>query len=205
MPEKKHAGGHPRKGTLELRGGIWHARLTVTIDGESIRKWFDLGTDNKIVARRKMARLLKEHAAAGGASIAEIAVNARRSETVAEMVEAYTERRKLEGVKTWQDEARWLRLDVLPVIGSMPIDKVRPAHIREVLEGAQARGRWHQSLIHVRGVMSRMFARPWRDELIAENPVARVELPRTREVKRARVILTDVEVVRFVTCETVDL
>ncbi len=34
----KHAGGRPRKGSLEFRGGTWHARLTVTVDGEAIRK-----------------------------------------------------------------------------------------------------------------------------------------------------------------------
>jgi hypothetical protein len=31
------SGGRPRKGTLELRSGRWHARLTVTLDGERAR------------------------------------------------------------------------------------------------------------------------------------------------------------------------
>ena len=204
MIKTKHAGGRPRKGTLEFRGKSWHARLTVTVEGESVRKWFDLATDNRAVARRKLARLAAEQLA-NSVSPAELAVNARRSETVAELAGSYIDRRKLEGVKTWKDEERWLKTDVLPEIGTMAINEVRPAHIREVLEGSRARGRGRQSLIHVRGVMSRMFATPWRDELIAENPVDRAELPRVREVKRARVILSDAEFVRFVTCADVDL
>ena len=124
---------------------------------------------------------------------------------MAELAKSYANRRQLEGVKSWKDEDRWLRLDVLPLIGSMAINEVRPAHVREVLESARERGRGRQSLIHIRGIMSRMFLTPWRDELIAENPVARVELPRVREVKRARVILTDAEFVRCVTCDAVDL
>jgi hypothetical protein len=36
---QKHAGGRPRKGSLEFRGKTWHARLTVTVDGEAVRKW----------------------------------------------------------------------------------------------------------------------------------------------------------------------
>jgi integrase len=201
----KHAGGRPRKGSLEFRGKTWHARLTVTVDGVHVRKWFNLETDNKAVARRKLARLIAEQTAAAAPSVAELAVQARRKETVADLAAAYGARRKAEGVKTWKDEDRWLRLDVLPVLGSMPVDAVRPAHIREVLETSRAKGRGRQSLIHVRGVMHRLFQTPWRDELIPENPVARVETPKVREVRRARSILSDAEFVQLVSCGDVDL
>ncbi len=50
----KGTGGRPRKGSLEFRGGTWRARLTVTIQGVSIRRWFDTGTDHKGVARRRV-------------------------------------------------------------------------------------------------------------------------------------------------------
>jgi integrase len=201
----RHAGGRPRKGSLEFRGKTWHARLTVTVDGVNVRKWFNLESDNKAVARRKLARLMAEQVATAGPSVAELAVQARRKETVADLAAAYGERRKAEGVKTWKDEDRWLRLDVLPAIGSMPVDAVKPAHVREVLEASRAKGRGKQSLIHVRGVMHRLFQTPWRDELIPENPVARVEVPKVREVKRARAILADSEFVQFVSCGQVDL
>lgn len=140
MNAPKHAGGRPRKGSLEFRGRTWHARLTVTVDGVNVRRWFNPETDNKAVARRKLARLMAEQAATSGPSVAGLAVQARRKETVADVAAAYGERRQADGVKTWKDEDRRLRLDVLPVIGSMAVHAVRPAHVREVLEGSRAKG-----------------------------------------------------------------
>ncbi|MEO6603628.1 MAG: hypothetical protein ABIQ16_27340 [Polyangiaceae bacterium] len=43
MADTKHAGGRPHKSSLEMRGKTWHARLTTTVEGESVRKWFDPG------------------------------------------------------------------------------------------------------------------------------------------------------------------
>lgn len=51
--------GRPRTGSLEFRGKTWHARLTVTVDGESVRRWFDLGTTDRDEAERVMRRLLE--------------------------------------------------------------------------------------------------------------------------------------------------
>ena len=56
---RSNKGGRPRKGSIQYRGRTWYAVLTVTIDGESMRKWVRLDTDNKAIARRKLARLLK--------------------------------------------------------------------------------------------------------------------------------------------------
>jgi hypothetical protein len=53
------AGGRPRSGQLIWRKSGWVARLTVEIDGERVRVCRALGTDNKAVARRKLARLLE--------------------------------------------------------------------------------------------------------------------------------------------------
>jgi predicted secreted protein len=48
-----------RKGTLIWRASSgWNAILTITKDGESIRKWEPLGTENKAAAKRKLARLV---------------------------------------------------------------------------------------------------------------------------------------------------
>ena len=59
---KKGAGGRPRSGQLIWRKSGWVARLTVLVDGERIRVCRALGTDNKAVARRKLARLLESDA-----------------------------------------------------------------------------------------------------------------------------------------------
>jgi len=52
----------PRKGTL-----IWTkqgrcARVPSLLDGEIVRVWHVLGTDNKTVARRKLARIIAQQA-----------------------------------------------------------------------------------------------------------------------------------------------
>jgi integrase len=43
------------------------------------------------------------------------------------------------------------------------------------------------------------------DELIEHNPVAAARVPRMREVKKQRAILTDEEVARFMACGAADL
>ena len=82
-PREQSASSTPGK----FRGGTWHARLTVTVDGESIRKWFDLETDNRAVARRKMARLLAQRQAP---TIEAASVEVARAETYAELAKRVT-------------------------------------------------------------------------------------------------------------------
>lgn len=53
----KSKGGLPRKGTLEFRCGSWHARMTVTVNGESVRKWFNLDTTDEDEAKCKLGEL----------------------------------------------------------------------------------------------------------------------------------------------------
>ncbi len=57
----------------------------------------------------------------------------------------------------------------------------------------------------MRGLLHRMLADAWRAEIIENNPVARVKLPPSREIRKERTILTDDELAQFVACEAVDL
>jgi hypothetical protein len=54
-------------------------------------------------------------------------------------------------------------------------------------------------------VMHRLFGSAWQDELIPENPVARVGMPKIREQRKERVILSDAEIADYLACPTVDL
>lgn len=65
--------------------------------------------------------------------------------------------------------------DVLPVIGSMRLDRVKVGHVRNVLDKAAARGLSPRSVQHVRAVMSGLFGTAVRWELIPANPVKGVE------------------------------
>src|SRR5882724_7679828 len=126
MTHAKHAGGRPRKGTLEFRGKSWHARLTVTVEGESLRKWFDLGTDNKAVARRKLARLIDEQSKANPPTIAELAEEAANDETVAQAVRRVVKHQGTEGLKTWKERLSRLERYALPALAKLRIKTVRP-------------------------------------------------------------------------------
>jgi hypothetical protein len=54
--------GRPATGTLELRKSGWYARLTVTIDGKRVRKWFDLETSDKNLAKHRAFSMTESEA-----------------------------------------------------------------------------------------------------------------------------------------------
>jgi integrase len=200
---RKGIGGRPRKGTLEFRGKTWHARLTVTVDGESVRKWFDLGTDNKAVARRKLNRLNAETLQASPAV-------ALKSETVDDYAGPWLASRKDRGVASADYERTLYDRIWKPALGSLELGaKGVGAIVRGVLEQAAAgklmppkrKGRTaaalpysRQTIVHIRAVIFRLFDAAWRDELLAENPIARVSVPEMEQSGKARTILTDDEI-----------
>jgi len=199
-------GGRPRKGTLEFRGKTWHARLTITIEGESVRKWFDLGTDNKAVARRKLAKLGKEQGSGAAPTVEALASAAAKAETFDDVAEKVIDRQRKGGLSTWKERAQRVRDYASPVFGSKPIASVRVADIREALELALEQGKSKQTIIHLRNDLSGIFGSLWRDEVIAENPVERVSIPEGAATdERERVQLTDEEFVRFMGSELVSL
>src|SRR5262245_49003729 len=53
--------------------------------------------------------------------------------------------------------------------------------------------------------MYRLFKAAWQAELIETNPVERVTVPKMREVRKERVILTDEEIAQYLGCADVDL
>lgn len=169
MTNRKGIGGRKRTGTLEFRSGSWQVRLTVDVDGETIRKWFDLETTSKAVARRKAAKLVAQHSQ--GAQAGAIAETAKGEETADEAAERVFEGQRKGGLRTWKDRAQRWQSYVSPVLGPKPVNKVRAGDVREVLESALALGKSRQTLQHIKNDMSGVFGALWRDELIAENPV----------------------------------
>lgn len=195
----KHAGGRPRTGSLYWTKSGWRARLTVDVDGVPIQKSFDLKTTNKAAARAKLKRLGEEQAPPEA-----LAAKAERSETAWEAMKRIVERQGGEGLKTWKERLSRLQRYAAPEIGPLGVGEVRSAHIREVLEAAGSKGLSRQSVTHLRNDLSGVFDDLWRDEVIAENPVARCRLPKGLPVdKRPRVILTDDEFQRFASSEVV--
>lgn len=194
-----------RSGSLEFRGGQWHAKVTVSVGSppRAVRRRIPLGT----ASRSEAARMLKQivQLAEEGRLELDTAEQLRRIPTVADYATDWIARRKAERKAMAPNEQALLKHHVLDVIGRMRLDEVKSAHIRDVLDGVIRQGLKRGTVVQVRGVLHRLFADAWRVEFIDANPVARVPVPELREVKKERVILTDDEFARFIACGDVDL
>ena len=130
-----------RKGTLEHRKSGWHCRLTVNVEGESVRKWFPLDTDDKQIARLRMKRMIKEHANVANVDLDKASSDATRVETYKEAAERIRAAREVEGVEDMLNERNRDELYFNPAIGHLLVTEVRAKHIRTLLEEAARRGR----------------------------------------------------------------
>lgn len=190
-----------RTGTLIWTKAGLAARVPVVIDGVRTKRWFALGTDNKAIARRKLARIVEDLEKNEEPTPERVAA----VETFAEASDRVVQRQRSEGLKTWKEREQRLRDFALGRIGSAPVDKIRVSDIREVLEHARDAGKSRQTIVHLKNDLSAVFGDLWRDEVIAENPVAKAEIPKGAHVdERDRVILSEHEFARFMACADVD-
>jgi integrase len=195
-----------RTGTLIPPGadGLWRARITKTLpDGTSDRPLYALGTSDKALARRKLARLVAS--TERGEDILDAQGSSSASERVRDYADAWLVKREAQGVGMAKKERRSLELYALEAIGRLPLGDVRASHVRSILDDAASQGRKRATVAHVRGALHRLFAAALADESIEQNPVTAVRMPRMREVRKERAILTDVEFAAFVGCSDVDL
>jgi integrase len=193
--------GRPNTGSLVWTKSGWCARVTMTLDGERVKQWFKLGTANKSVARRKLARLLTETTPA--------APELERAETCDEYAVGWKEERKARGIASADYEARFYDRVWSPVIGKKTLSEVTAVDVREVLKDAaagkilpvkrkhqkaQPKPYSRQSVEHMRATIYRFFQAAWQDEIVRENVVARVSVPEMVETKKPRAVLTDEEI-----------
>lgn len=196
----KRTRGRPRKGTLVFTKQGWCARVPTLVDGETIRKWHVLGTDDKLVAKRKLARIVAK--TASGASETELKEEAKRSETFGEAANRVLEVQRANGHKDWQARRQRVEKYALPLLRDLAIDKVRASHVRGVLEAVRDAGKSKQTIVHARNDLSTILGELWREELIPENPVSKVRvpdaLPETLErAGKERAVPSDEELVRY--------
>ncbi len=193
MDNAKKRGGRPRSGQLIWRKSGWIARLTVVVDGERVRVSRALGTDNKAVARRKLARLLESDDTSPE--------EAARSETFEEAARRIVAGQAAEGHRTWKDRLARLQRLAFPEFGQLPVNEVRPPHIRQALDLGLSKGLSRRTLALVKIDVSTVLGELWRDEVIAVNPAAQVLVPKGAPCDdRERVVLTDEEFGAFMAC-----
>jgi integrase len=192
-----------RTGSLELRNGVWHVRVTVGKGDDKHREWYDLGTTDKALAVRKAARLVADIEAGKVPELVEGTGPA--SEKVDDYAQAYFDRREAQKVEMLRDEKMYYRTRIQEKIGGMYLCDVRPAHVRAILDDAIEAGLKRLTIVAIRSLVHRIFKAAWLAELIESNPVDRVEVPKVREVVKKRVLLTDDEFARFMAHPDVDL
>lgn len=188
-------GGRPAKGTLYETKSGWRARMTVTIDGERVKKSFDLETKDKTVARIRLKRLVLNN----GEPVSELQELAGRVETFSEAAERIVGASK---IKTKASRKDRIRLHVAPHLGDQLVTEIGPREIREVLETMVANGLGKQQCIHVRNDMSAVLGHLWDEGVLPENFIKKVKIPRDApEDRRERAVLTDAELLRYLTWE----
>ncbi len=207
-----------RTGTLVPPGtdGLWRARITkVGERGANKRPLYSLGTTDRALARRKLARVIAS--LERGDDILDAADNAQAPERLREYAEAWLTTREAQGVVNVRAERSTLRRHVFPGLGHLPICDVQPPHVRDVLADIVAstypKGKTHVvekryrggTVAKVRALLHALFRDAQEAGSIEHNPVTPVRTPKTREVRKERAILTDAEFSRFVACPDVDL
>lgn len=185
-PKKR---GKRGDGQLLWVGKSWSGRYWAIVDGVKVRRCVTLGTDNRTVARAKLARLVAGEADAGAIQRAETFEEAARR-----IVKAHGE----QGLKTWVERLSRLERFAFPELGALAVTAVRPAHVRGVLEAAAQLGRSRTTVSHLKDDISTVLGELWRDEVVSENVALRVLVPKNAATDdRKRVILTDAEFERF--------
>ena len=71
-----------------------------------------------------------------------------------------------------------LRDHVLPVIGDLRLDRIRPGHVQQVLDGVSAKGLAVRSIVETRAVLSSAMRQAAAWGLIVANPVSAVRPPK---------------------------
>jgi integrase len=79
---------------------------------------------------------------------------------------------------------RLLRDDVLSVVGGVELRRIKPAHVRRVIDTMQKRGVSARTVVQARAVFGGVMKQALADGLIEANPVAAVKRPRVDRAKK---------------------
>lgn len=183
-----------RSGNLTWRASGWRARIWIDENGVAVRKFIDLETTNKSVAKRKLARLVSK-VAAGVVEPDAVDVEAVRY-TVEDFAKGHYDARS-KWVKSWQDEKRIYESCLKPRIGASELGHVTAQDILDCLNDA-ATTRAHESVKKVRAQASALFKAARLAGLTSNNPLDGLKTPAPRRKKLPRAILTDDEFARYV-------
>jgi integrase len=212
-PKRKR--GRPRKGEIvPLRNG-YGARVTLEIDGETVRKRVKLNTADPFVARIKTSRIVGDEFA-----LAAITGACRGTESLAQAAKRLLETRT--GTRAFQEYGRLLRhvftLNVTPEEGPAdpvaarkahaiwhgPVTDVTSVDLAWILEAAKRRGQGRVSVKHIRNALHYVFAAlagPL-EGVIGTSPTEGLKLPKPeKRVQKTTEVLEDGELIVYLSWE----
>lgn len=192
-----------RTGTLVPKDGFYFARVTVGPKGATRRALFALNTRDGSQAEKRMKTLVAD-LASGRLVLPDLATEAKAKTLFADYARTWIKTRYDRKLTSAATEESILKLHVTPALGRKRLCDVRPADIAALLDAAVAKGLKSGSLTQIRATVNRVFAHAWRLEIVQSNPVSRVPTPHLNEYQKERAILTDEELIQYVTCDTVD-
>ena len=111
-------------------------KLWIRYKGEN-GKWTQSKTPYKIGEERAARKLLvavEDKIAAGE----ELGIEHEGPLTVDDFAKKWIKERRLVGVTDWENDERRLKLHVLPHIGRLPLDEVRPRHLVKLFMSVRA-------------------------------------------------------------------
>ena len=191
---------------VQLPSGNFSARVRITIDGERVRKRVDLGTQDRTVARRKLARLLELERQGDGAAVAPAgAAPLTFAEAAREALTRWEGRAwhdgRPRGLKSAKQRFAMLERYAFPLVADRPIPSFHVRDALDVLDAAAAHGLHPQTLLHLKNAMSAVFD-PFVDRgVLAANPAKIARLRAVEGVqtapRRERAILTDDELAAY--------
>jgi integrase len=163
------------KGHVRKRGGSWSFVVDVGGEGPRQQKWRG-GFRTRKEAEVELRRVLTSIDKGGDPFPAQISLAdylARWLDYQALRVRPNTHKR----------EADLLRLHVVPVIGHLRLDRIRPGHVQMVIDGMLERGLAPGTTVRARSVLGNAMRRAVAWGLVPASPVGVVSPPRAERPK----------------------
>ena len=139
--------------------------------------WSYAGPTGKRVAGRSPYRKGQERAAHRALSKIEEAVASRREAptgaqvpSLTEYADRWTRSRKAQGIRNHEEEARHLRLHILPRFGELPVTGITEAHTKELLAALRAQDKAPRTIRNIHSTLRCMFNDLLDEEIVDENP-----------------------------------
>ena len=170
----------------------------ITLEGLELSQKSTEAEISKAMAQARAIVAEQKEQAKGGTDPAierELKANhIRTMPTLAEFADTYIERHAKPNKKSWANDRRMLDVDILPALGSLPLDKVEKKHLIAVLDKKQSEGAI-VSRNRLISLLSKLFnfAKNERS-IITSNPAEGIKKTATKARER---VLTDDEIVMF--------